>query len=82
MLVVGMVPSQVGFWLLIALYAVPKSATTEPATGASVVRGMEHEVLGIEVKLEPTFPLMVEPGPVLVQVTVPEVAMGFVPSTV
>ena len=72
-LVVGMMSSQVGFRLASAAYARLKSVTTEPRTGALTAPKIEHPVLVIEVKVDPTSPLMVDPGPVLVQVTVPTV---------
>ena len=82
-LVVGMTPSHVGFRLAIAAYAMLKSVTTEPRTGAATgAPKIEHAVLVIEVKVVPTSPLMVDPGPVLVQVTVPTVGIEFSPSTV
>jgi hypothetical protein len=58
-----------------------KSVTTEAATGASIVPVITHPVLVIDVKVEPTFPLMVDPVPLLVQVTVPTIGTEFAPST-
>jgi len=59
-----------------------KSVTTEAATGATIAPVIVHKVLVIEVNVEPTSPLMVDPSPVLVQVNVPEVGMAFVPRAV
>ena len=71
-----------GFAPSTALYAALKSVTTELATGAVIVPVIVHPVFVIELKVEPTFPLMAVPGPVSVQVTVPTVGMAFVPRTV
>ncbi len=79
---VGTTPSHTGFRLSSALYALLKSVTTELGTGALIAPTIVHAVLVIELKVEPTSPLMAEPGPVLVQVTVPTVGMAFVPRTV
>ncbi len=81
-LTVGMTPSHTGFRVSIAANAALKSVTTGPRTGASIDPVIVHAVFVIEVKVEPTLPLMVLPGPVLVQVTVATVGMAFVPKTV
>jgi hypothetical protein len=54
----------------------PRLLMTEAATGASCAPVMVHPVLVNDVKLEPTSPLIVE----VVQVSVPTVPIGFVPS--
>ena len=73
-----MTPVHTGFRVSIAANAALKSVTTEPATGVSVDPVIVHPVFVIEVKVEPTLPLMVLP----VQVTVAAVGMPFVPRTV
>jgi hypothetical protein len=47
-----------------------------------IVPVIVQPLLVIEVNLEPTSPLMVEPVPLVVQVTVPAVGTEFVPRTV
>src|SRR5688572_25579 len=59
------------------LYAVLKSVTTCPGTGASIAPLIVHPVFVIEAPVVPTSPLMVD----VVQVTVPEVGMAFVART-
>ena len=74
-------PVHPGFRASIARDAALKSVTTEPATGATI-DVIVHALFVIEVKVEPTLPLMVLPGPSLVQVTVPTAGKAFVPRTV
>ena len=81
-LAIGTGPSQVGFWVSIAPYAVLKSAITVLEIGATTVPVIVHPLFVMDVEVVPTLPMMVDPGPVLVHVTVPVVGAGFVPSTV
>src|SRR2546421_12530911 len=77
-----MTPVHTGFWASIAAKAVLKSATTPAGTGATIGPVIVHPVLVIPPgKVVPTCPKMPMPGPVSVQVTVPEVGMALTPRT-
>ena len=78
----GTGPSQIGFCVSIAPYAVLKSAITVLEIGATIVPVIVHQMFVMVVEVVPTLPMMLDPGPVLVQVTVPVVGAALVPSTV
>ena len=59
-----------------------KSAITVLEIGATIVPVIVHPLFVMEVDVVPTLPMMVDTGPVLVQVTVPVVGAALVPRTV